>query len=499
LVLAFVLLGTEPTLAAAQTAGATSPASEDAASRADALFKAANDDLAKQKWAEAEAKLLAAFALNRSYDIAANLGNTQYRLGKYRDAAEHLAFAVRSWPVIGKREQREFSAKRLAEARKFVASVTIRVSSPGAKVLIDGREVGLTPLDGEVFVEPGTHAIEAKLAGYAEAKQTIEAVKGGAQEMSLMLTPVAQAASASDSEQVAPPVKSVTAETTQGNTRDAPSSGVRPLVIGGLVTAGVLVVAGAAFAGASNAHASDAEEQRTAALQRGVPYPCRNPEYAQTCAEYTDTLTAQRTFANLSVTSFALGGVMGAATAIYALVVPAPKAGGHVRAVPVATTVGGGLMIARDCFWDRFGSAVSGGGAGGDGGVNIACVPSANAQPVDVTCGVFAAKSGSDTNAGTKESPVATLAKAVELAKKESGRVYACAEIFEEALVVDGAVEIYGGLDCGSAWSYRGAEKKTTLTAGADEIPLRIRSVATGSRVEDFAIIAADERGACAM
>jgi hypothetical protein len=133
------------------------------------------------------------------------------------------------------------------------------------------------------------------------------------------------------------------------------------------------------------------------------------------------------------------------------------------------------------------------GGGGGDGGANPACVPSTNgAEPVDDMCGVFVSSSeGKDSNEGTKESPVATLAKAVELARAGSGRVYACAEMFAEALVVDGAVEIYGGLDCGGAWSYRGAEK-TTLTAGPGEIPLRIRSGATGSRVEDFAIMAAD-------
>jgi hypothetical protein len=141
------------------------------------------------------------------------------------------------------------------------------------------------------------------------------------------------------------------------------------------------------------------------------------------------------------------------------------------------------------CYWDRFEQASTG---GDDGGTPPACVPSANADPVSDACGVFVAKGGDDSNDGTRESPVATLARAVELAQKESGRVYACAETFEEALVIDNRIEMYGGLDCAKGWAYAGATAKTMLTAAADAIPLVMKSSASGARVEDFAIHAVD-------
>lgn len=132
-------------------------------------------------------------------------------------------------------------------------------------------------------------------------------------------------------------------------------------------------------------------------------------------------------------------------------------------------------------------------GAGGSGGnTPTECIPSESGEPVSDKCGVFVATSGKDANEGTKESPVATLANAIELAAKKGGRVYACAEMFEEALVLDVAVEVYGGLECEKAWAYVGDEKKTTLTAGADAIPLVMKSGASGARIVDFAIHAAD-------
>ncbi len=77
--------------AAAQPAQAAPIAPADAvAERAEALFREANALVKQQRWAEAEASYLAVWALRPTYDVAANLGHTQYRLGKLREAAEHL-------------------------------------------------------------------------------------------------------------------------------------------------------------------------------------------------------------------------------------------------------------------------------------------------------------------------------------------------------------------------------------------------------------------------
>ncbi|WP_437598190.1 PGRS family protein [Sorangium sp. So ce590] len=103
-------------------------------------------------------------------------------------------------------------------------------------------------------------------------------------------------------------------------------------------------------------------------------------------------------------------------------------------------------------------------------------MPSESAGAVDDTCGVFVSTSGNDKHAATKDAPVKTLGAALALAEQRGKRrVYACAEMFEEAVEVTQGVTIYGGLDCASGWVRAGEQKKTVLTAGVGEIPLVVR------------------------
>ena len=131
------------------------------------------------------------------------------------------------------------------------------------------------------------------------------------------------------------------------------------------------------------------------------------------------------------------------------------------------------------------------GGDGGGGGTPVGCVPSENADPVADECGVFVSSSmGNDMNGGTKDKPFKTIGAALTAANGKP--VYACAEAFTEAVVVSTPVDLYGGLDCSNGWAYVGAATKTTLTAAADTIPLVMQAGGSGSRVEDFAVIAVD-------
>jgi hypothetical protein len=145
------------------------------------------------------------------------------------------------------------------------------------------------------------------------------------------------------------------------------------------------------------------------------------------------------------------------------------------------------LTIRRD--GGGTGGSDGGGGTGGTGGsIPAGCDPSQNKDPVANTCGVFVSTAGDDGNPGTKDKPLKTLTAAVA----KGATIYACAGAtpFKEALVVDKAVTLFGALDCGT-WLYDAATK-TQLTAGNDEIPLKLTSSASGSDVYDFAITADD-------
>ena len=134
---------------------------------------------------------------------------------------------------------------------------------------------------------------------------------------------------------------------------------------------------------------------------------------------------------------------------------------------------------------------------GAGGGPNVTppgCDPSAASpgESVGDDCGVFAAPSGSDSNAGTKDAPVATLAKAIAIAEASSRRVYACAEEFQGGATVPAGLTIFGGLDCAAGWSYVGSSKPTRLVGAADQPALTLAKGPEKTRLEDVHVVAAD-------
>lgn len=117
-------------------------------------------------------------------------------------------------------------------------------------------------------------------------------------------------------------------------------------------------------------------------------------------------------------------------------------------------------------------------------------------QAIADRCGIFVSLSGDDANEGTrKASPVKTIGRAIELAKEISKPIYACAEIFPEAIELPRGIEIYGGLNCAVRWHYAGDIKKTTLAPGPDLIPVRFSpegETMKAAHLEDIVVVAAD-------
>ncbi|NUP12490.1 MAG: hypothetical protein HOW73_41120 [Polyangiaceae bacterium] len=131
-------------------------------------------------------KFRAAWALKQTYDIAANLGFAELALGKKRDAAEHLEFALRNFPPMGDTSQRSALEQKLEEVRKEVGELTIS-SATGAAIEVNGTVVGTCPLPGRIFVEPGQQIIVAKKPGVGEGKIVVSVRVGEAQEVRVEL------------------------------------------------------------------------------------------------------------------------------------------------------------------------------------------------------------------------------------------------------------------------------------------------------------------------
>lgn len=158
--------------------------------QADDYFRQGKRLVREGKLEDAYRAYLAGYQIRKGYDIAGNLGSVELELQKPRDAAEHLAFCLRNFPAAGTAKQLEFIQGRLAQARREVFGLSITVSVDGAEILVDGRSIGRSPLPDEVFVEPGSRTVEARLRGYEPARRIIEARKGAAADVVLAPRPL---------------------------------------------------------------------------------------------------------------------------------------------------------------------------------------------------------------------------------------------------------------------------------------------------------------------
>lgn len=97
------------------------------------------------------------------------------------------------------------------------------------------------------------------------------------------------------------------------------------------------------------------------------------------------------------------------------------------------------------------------------------------------------ATGGSDTNPGSKESPVKTIASALgKLAGKP--RVYVCEGTYAEHVKLTSSVALYGGFACG-AWTYTG--KKARVAPGDAGYALEVNKVSDALFIADMSFTAA--------
>ncbi|XXY50714.1 hypothetical protein WME91_06175 [Sorangium sp. So ce269] len=93
-------------------------------------------------------------------------------------------------------------------------------------------------------------------------------------------------------------------------------------------------------------------------------------------------------------------------------------------------------------------------------------------------CGVFVAHRGDDADEGTRKEPVRTLRRAVEKARNEGKRrVFACAEVFDEAVTLPSGIDLWGGRNCATEeWGWPGVYSITTIAPEPGRVPLTVEA-----------------------
>ncbi|WP_438034851.1 PEGA domain-containing protein [Sorangium sp. So ce204] len=299
-----------------------------------------------------EAELESAWELNPTFDVAYNLGNTEYKLQKHREAAQYLSFALRNWPLlkaVAKLKPR--AEQRLAESRTQVGALTVSVTVAGAEVLVDGKNVGRAPLEGEVFVDPGEHRVEARHPDYEPASQTVGVAKGGTAEVKLAITPVKAAPQASAGVKTDGGTNgsfvgagaSVTGQPPAGPVEPPPKKNWVPVIALGAASAVALGV-GIGTTVASNNASGDAHTQSTAIIEAGAQ--CVRPEasWVGPCEKVRSDASRADTLGNVARVAYIASGVLAIGAVTYALW-PKSKRSEPTLVMPVVHSSGAGLAV----------------------------------------------------------------------------------------------------------------------------------------------------------
>jgi len=139
---------------------------------------------------QARGYLLQAWSLERTPSVALTLGQSEFELKRYRDAAEHLSFAIRNGEAVQDERLLARAKKNLAEAIAQVGVLHVTTNRADAEILVDGAVVGNSPLEQPLYLTPGVHEISARSSEGGTARPV--SLEAG-QESSLRLPIVAQA------------------------------------------------------------------------------------------------------------------------------------------------------------------------------------------------------------------------------------------------------------------------------------------------------------------
>jgi hypothetical protein len=303
--------------------------------------------MAADRWEEGYRLFSGLWQERPSYDVAINLGEIELHLGKFRDAAEHLTFGLRHVPPREKLEVARTAQEGLDLAKQRVGTLKISVEGAQTELRVDGVVVGSSPLDHEVFVDPGSHQVEADSTGSGSVIRVVAIGAGQARTVELKFGAArggaapgeAGSAIGSTPTTAQAPVANAAAGTTTvppsgppQDTSNVKAPNYVPVILTGAATAAGVGL-GIAFLAAAK---SDDAERRSALARLPGPGSCGagNPSVRE-CSSISDLADSAATMRAVSYVSF---GVAAAAALGTFFLWPRPPKSAHPAWRVVPTT-----------------------------------------------------------------------------------------------------------------------------------------------------------------
>ncbi|HMA93178.1 MAG TPA: PEGA domain-containing protein [Polyangiaceae bacterium] len=265
-------------------------------------------------------KLHQLWSTDHCHQVAALLGQTELALEKYREAAEHLSFALRDSNQSEPAKRHEEIATLLARAKAKVGTLQIRVNAPSAEIAIDGELIGKAPFESEHFVEPGRHQLRASRASFGAVDLKFDIKPGEQQPIDVRLSTQSEPLLAASKTQTPSRLSAglgatqVSAGTVIPDRRNYYREKVIVLIGGGAIAA-TAVGAGVYFQVQGN-QSRDRAKQLSSGLTR-----CSEPPEAR-CVELRDAVDERGRNYTTAKVLYGVGAAVGLSTTILAFVLP---------------------------------------------------------------------------------------------------------------------------------------------------------------------------------
>jgi hypothetical protein len=300
------LASDKPSSAPSAPSASSSASSPPAPETADSLYNQGNEAYDKGDYALALALYTSAFKLRTSYDIARNLGLTQLKLGRYRDAIGNFNYSLEHYPS-NRADTKKQVVEWLAQARTQVGTLHLVVDPSAADCKLNGAPIGADEREGDIAADPGEAKIECSMQGYASGKGSVKIEKGQTSELQIKLKALPDAKRGGGGG--------------GGGDTIAPDPRRGTILWVGAAAAAAGIGVGAVTGVISLVKAGDADAT-LAGLQQSSKRasPCAPPAADAKCSDLLAARKEQDAFGSVAVWTLVAGGVAGAGTVAYALV-----------------------------------------------------------------------------------------------------------------------------------------------------------------------------------
>lgn len=304
------------------------------------LYAQAYDAMARNDYLGARNLLLTLWSRAKTHDVAASLGQVEYKLGHTAEAARYMTLAISLVPPQEPASTTEKYQSGLDELKKAVATFHVTLKPADAELTLDGKPVQLSGSD--LFAEPGTHVLAAAAAEFEPTRLDLDAKAGKAETVELTLEPRAATAGpatkptgADRSAHVTPPPPVDVAP------KDARRDWTVPAIFGGVFAASTVATVWLRFAASS-------DEQDVERLQRAVyakgPAPCSSAMPTPDCGSLRDTIQRHNREADWANATLVISGVA-AVGAVVAYELTGPSRTAHVSASLGVTRSGAAAFL----------------------------------------------------------------------------------------------------------------------------------------------------------